>query len=122
MYQIVSKKFKWFNIMEGELQGSIFSLSLFITYHADMSDFLGCYLSHYYVDDLVAVIADSVGMKFSLQCLDLERKWKLFFDNLEYSSILIFQPISYRKIEAVWSVRAIRPPKTDIRLGSFKIP
>ena len=51
--------------MKGEHQDSIFSPSLFITYHADIGDFLDCCLSHFIADDIAAVIAGSVRTKFS---------------------------------------------------------
>ena len=119
--EIAGKKSRWFNIMKGGPQGSIFSPSLFITYHADMGDFLGCCLGHFFADDLAAVIAGSIGMKFSSQCLDLERKLQVFFENLEYYSNLTIQPINYSKTEALWSARTIRSPQIEISSGNHKV-
>jgi hypothetical protein len=86
-----------------------------------MGDFLGFCLSHFFADDLAAILAGSIGMKFTAQCLDLERKLKLFFDNLEYYSTLTAQPINYAKTEGLWSARAIGSPKFDIYAGDNKI-
>jgi hypothetical protein len=119
--EIAGKKSRWFNILKGGPQGSIFSATLFITYHADMGDFLGVCLSHFFADDLAAVVAGSIGMKYTAQCLDLEKKLQLFFENLEYYSTLTAQPINYAKTEGVWSARAIGPPKFDISTGDNKI-
>ena len=119
--EIAGKKSRWFYITKGGPQDSILSPSLFITYHADMGDFLGSCLSHFFADDLAAVIAGSIGMKFSSQCLDLERKLQLFFENLEYYSNLTIQPINYSKTEAVWSARAIGSPQIEISSDNHKI-
>ena len=86
-----------------------------------MGDFLDCCLSHFFADDLVVIIAGSMGMKFTSQCLDLEKKLQLFFENLEYYSNLTIQPINYSKTEAVWSVRAMRSPKIEISSTDNKI-
>ena len=83
-----------------------------------MGDFLGCCLSHFFADDLAAVIAGSIGMK---QCLDLERKLQVFFENLEYCSNLTIQPINCSKTEALWSARTTRSPQTEISSGNYKI-
>ncbi len=47
--------------------------SFFITYHADMGDSLGCCLSHFFANDLAAIVAGSIDMKFFSQYLDLEK-------------------------------------------------
>jgi len=95
---------------------------LFITYHADIGDFLGFCLSHFFADDLAAILAGSIGMKYTSQCLDLEKKLRLFFENLEFYSTLTAQPINYSKTEAIWSARAIGPPKSKITCGDNEIP
>ena len=86
-----------------------------------MGDFLGCCLSHFFADDLAAIIAGSRGMNFTSQCLDLEKKLQLFFENLEYYSNLTIQPINYSKTEAVWSARAMGSPKIEISSADNKI-
>jgi hypothetical protein len=60
-------------------------------------------------------------MKFTSQCLDLEKKLKLFFVNLEYYTILTAQPINYAKTEGLWSARAIGSPKIEISAGDNKL-
>ena len=55
------------------------------------------------------------------QYLDLERKLQLSFENLEYCSTLLVQLINYCKTEAMWPVRAIGPPKSEIPFGSYKL-
>ncbi|CAF1291516.1 unnamed protein product [Adineta ricciae] len=44
--------------------------------------------SHLFVDDLATVFADRIGKQFSTQCLDLERRIKLFCDELEFYCLL----------------------------------
>ncbi|UJR07404.1 hypothetical protein I4U23_011690 [Adineta vaga] len=73
----------------------------------------GC-LSHFFADDLAAILAGSIGIKYTLQCLDLERKLKVFLENLEYYSILTAQPINFSKTEGLWSARAIGAPKFEL--------
>ena len=85
-----------------------------------MGDFLGGCLSHFFADDLAAILAGSIGMKYSNQCLELERKLQLFFDNLEFYSTLTAQPINYSKTEGLWSARAIGHPKFEIPAGQNK--
>ena len=63
----------------------------------------------------------SIGMKFSSQCPDLERKLQLFYENLEYCSDLTIQPINYSKTEAAWSARAIGSPQIEISSSNHKI-
>jgi hypothetical protein len=78
-------------------------------------------LSHFLAEDLAAVLAGSIGMKYTSQCLDLENKPELFFNNLEYYSTLTAQPINYAKTEGLWSARAIGSPKFDICTGDNKL-
>ncbi|CAF4285571.1 unnamed protein product [Rotaria magnacalcarata] len=120
--EIGGAKSRWFNISRGGPQGSIFSPTLFICYHSDMGDFLPSCLSYFFADDLAAVLAGSIGMKFTAQCLDLERKLKLFFEQLEIYAILSVQPINFSKTEAIWSARAIGGPKFELTCGEKKIP
>ena len=56
-----------------------------------------------FADDLAAAIAGNIGSKFRNQCLELERKLKVFIDNLEYYAILTVQPVNFSKTEALWS-------------------
>ena len=112
--EIAGVKSRWFEIQKGCPQGSVLSPSLFISYHADMDDELGISLNHFYADDMAAIVAGDLGRKFSLQCIELERKLKIFFDKLEYYTILTAQPINYDKTEAMWTARAIGNPKFEI--------
>ncbi|CAF1400016.1 unnamed protein product, partial [Rotaria magnacalcarata] len=112
---------RWFNISKGCPQGSIFSPTLFITYNSDMGDFLGGCMSHFFADDLAAILAGNIGSKFTSQCIDLERKLKIFLENLEYYSILTSQPINYNKTEGLWTTRAVGAPRCDISIGENKI-
>ena len=72
-----------------------------------MPDFLAWCSSHFFADDLAAVLAGQMGIKYSKQCLDLEKKIKVFLDNLDYYCLLSVQPINYEKTEGLWSARAI---------------
>ena len=119
--EIKGKKSRWFSIFRGGPQGSTFTPTLFITYHSDLTGFLNICSSFMFADDLAAVIAGNIGSKFRNQCLDLERKLKIFFDNLEYYTILTVQPVNFSKTEALWSARAIGPPKFESSLANIKI-
>ena len=108
--------------MEEGTQGSISAPSLFITYHADIGDFLGCYLSHFFADDLAVIIAREYGHEFYFAVSRFrEKKLQLFFENLEYYSNLTIQPINYSKTEAVWSATAIGSSKIEISSVDNKI-
>jgi hypothetical protein len=85
-----------------------------------MSEFLGGCISHFFADDLAAILAGSIGMKFNAQCLELERKLQLFMENIEYYSSLTSQPINLSKTEDLWSARAVGPPKFEIAAGDSK--
>lgn len=86
-----------------------------------MGDFLGYCLSHFFADDLAAILAGSISMKYTAQSLDLENKLQLFFENLEFYSTLTAQPINCSKTQGLWSGRAIGPPKFEIPAGDNKI-
>ena len=87
-----------------------------------MGDFLGYSINHFFADDLAAILAGSISMKFTAQYFDLERKLHLFFVKLEFYSILTSPPINYAKTEGLWSPRAIiGPPKFEIFAGDKKI-
>jgi hypothetical protein len=76
-----------------------------------MGSSLGGCISHFFADDLAAIVAGQMGVKYSSQCLDLEKRTKNFLDNLEYYSCLTDQPINTNKTEALFSARAIGYPK-----------
>jgi hypothetical protein len=119
--EIQGIKSRWFPIRRGGPQGSIFTPTLFISFHADMGDFLEVCIPFFFADDLAAVIAGRIGVKYSEQCLDLEKRLNKFFVNLEYYSLLTLQPINYSKTEAMWSARAILNPKIEIKCGNENI-
>jgi hypothetical protein len=54
-------------------------------------------------------------MRYSKQCLDLEKRVKVFLDNLEFYSRLADQPLNCSKTEALYSARAIGLPSFDIK-------
>ncbi len=74
-------------------------------------------LPNFFADDLACVIGGRMGVKYSSQCLDLERKLKKLFDYLKYYAVLSVQPINYNKTELLWSARAVGNPTFDISLG-----
>ena len=115
------KRSRWFQIRKGGPQGSTFTPILFITYHSDLSEFLGCCSSHLFADDLAAIMAGAIGMKFSAQCIELESKLKLFFDKLEYYCILTAQPINYPKTHGFFSARTVTKPKIELKCGEIEI-
>ncbi|CAF3942514.1 unnamed protein product, partial [Rotaria sp. Silwood1] len=104
--EIQDKRSRWIKINRGCPQGSSFSPTLFITYHSDMADFLPGAMSFFFADDLAAVLADRIGIRFTDQCIDLERRLQKFLDDLEFYSILSVQPINYSKTQAMFSARA----------------
>ena len=86
-----------------------------------MSESLGFCFNHFFADDLAAVLASSIGIKCFTQCLDLEKKIKLFLENLHFYSALTSQPINVAKTVGRWSVRAISSSKFEISIGDNKI-
>ena len=75
----------------------------------------------FFPDDLAAVLAGRIGVKFTDQCIDLERRLRKFLDNLEFYSLLTLQPINYKKTEAMWSSRSPMHPVINLRCGSESI-
>jgi hypothetical protein len=112
--EISSKKSRWFSIGKGCPQGSVLSPTLFISYNCDMGQFLSGCCSHFFADDLAAIVAGQLGVRYTDQCIDLEKRTKSFVDHLEYYSCLSGQPINLSKTEALFSSRAIGLPKFDI--------
>lgn len=60
-------------------------------------------------------------MKYSLQCLDLQRKLQVLIEYLEYYAILSVQPINIDKTELLWSARAVGKPTFDVSLGGHTL-
>ena len=118
--ELKGRKSRWFPIKKGGPQGGVLTPTLFITYHNDMSQFLSSCSSHFFADDLAATMSGRLGAKYSDQCLDLERRIKLFIDQLEFYAILSAQPVNFSKTEAMFSARAVIPPKFDIHYDREK--
>ena len=110
-----------FPIMKGGPQGSCISPVLFITYHCDMWKHIENSISNFYADDLACVVGGMIGEKYTLQCLDLERKLKKLFEYLEFYAVLSVQPINYKKTEWLWTARAIGNPKFEAHMGENKL-
>ncbi|CAF1341628.1 unnamed protein product [Didymodactylos carnosus] len=98
--EIQGRKSRWFFIRRGGPQGSIITPTIFITYHSDMGDFLNYCSSFLFADDLAAVLAGRIGVRYTEQCIDLERRLKLLCDQLEFYAILSVQPKYVGKNEA----------------------
>ena len=108
--EIQGKRSRWIDINRGGPQGSSLTPSLFISYHSDMADYVPGVISFFSADDLAAVLAGQIGLRFSDQCIDLERRLQVFLDQLEFYSILAVQPINYTKTKAMFSARAVKYP------------
>jgi hypothetical protein len=113
--EINNKKSRWFMIEKGGPQGSVLTPTLFISYHCDMSQFLSGCTSHFFADDVAAILAGQLGVRYTEQCLDLEKRIKSFLSDLEYYSQLTDQPLNYTKTEAMFSARAIGNPSFNIK-------
>ncbi|CAM4829733.1 unnamed protein product [Rotaria magnacalcarata] len=121
--EVQGKRSRWIEISLGGPQGSSLTPSLFITYHSDMTDFIPGAMSFFFSDDLATVLAGQIGIRFTDQCIDLERRLQSFLDQLEFYSILSVQPINYAKTQAMFSARAIGCPNTmpQVHCGDHKI-
>ena len=108
--EIHGKRSRWFKINRGGPQGSSLTPTLFISYHSDMADFIPGAMSFFFADDLAAVIAGRMGVKFTQQCIDLERRLKTFGEQLEYYASLTVQPINYIKTQIMFTARAVCYP------------
>ena len=116
--EIKGKKSRWFAIEKGGPQGSVLTPTLFITFNCDMGLSLPGCVSHFFADDLAAIVAGQLGVRFMNQCIDLEKRIKIFLDQLEYYSCLTDQPINAVKTEAIFSARAVGLPKFDIHFNN----
>ncbi|CAF4533670.1 unnamed protein product [Rotaria socialis] len=117
------KRSRWIEISRGGPQGSSLTPSLCITYHSDMADYIPGAMSFFFADDLAAILAGQIGIRFTDQCIDLGRRLQSFLDQLEFYSILSVQPINYAKTQAMFSARAIGYPNPmpQVRCGDHKI-
>ncbi|CAF3062969.1 unnamed protein product [Rotaria sp. Silwood2] len=114
---------RWIKINRGGPQGSSVTPTLFITYHSDMADFIPGAMSFFFADDLAAVLAGQIGIRFKDQCLDLERRLHTLFEQLEFYAILAVQPINYSKTQAMFSARAVSYPNPlpQVHCGDHKV-
>ncbi|CAF1573779.1 unnamed protein product [Rotaria magnacalcarata] len=101
----------------GGPQGSVLTTTSFITYNCDMNSSLSCCIPHFFADDLAGILAGQLGIKYSSQCLDLEKRIETFLDCLEYYSCLTDQPINLNRTETMFSARAIGLPNFDIHFS-----
>lgn len=112
--EINNIKSRWFAIEKDGPQGSVLTPTVFISYHCDMGLFLSECTSHFFADDVAAVLAGQLGVCYTEQCLDLEKRIKSFLDSLEFYACLADQPLNRTKTEAMFSTRAIMRPKLNI--------
>lgn len=71
-----------------------------------------------FADDLGALISGQLGIRYTDQCIDLERKIGLFSKELSLYSVLSIQTINVNKTVAMFSSRAIGRPRFDIALNA----
>lgn len=112
--EINGKTSRSFSIGKGGPQGSSLTPSIFISYHADLINFLSSSTCHLFADDLATIISSEIALKFTNQCLDLEKRLKFLFNELEYYCLLSIQPINYSKTEALWSILTPKAAPFDI--------
>jgi hypothetical protein len=105
------KHSRFFLIYKGGPQGSCLTPAVFITYHCDVWSFIENSIANFFADDLACVLGGRIGVKYSLQCLDVERKLQQLFEYLEFYTVLSVQPINHQKTVWIWSTRAIGKPK-----------
>ena len=116
--EIENKKSRLFFIEKGGPQESVFTPTLFISFHCDMSQFLACCISHAFADDVAAILSGQLGICYTEQCIDLEKRTKYFLDHLEFYSCLADQPLNWSKTVAMFTARAIGSPPFNIVLDS----
>lgn len=116
--EINNKRSRWFEIEKGGPQGSVLTPTVFITYHSYLDTSLPSSINHLFADDLVGVISGQIGLTYTEQCLDLEKRCKDFLDHLEYYSLLSDQPINLDKSVAMFSARAVGNPNFDIHFNN----
>ncbi|CAM4785109.1 unnamed protein product [Rotaria magnacalcarata] len=112
-HDINGNKSRWFSIEKGGPQGSVLTPTVFIIYHNDMGQFLSECTCHFFADDVAAIVSGQLGVRYTSQCIDLERRVKSFLDSLEYYSCLADQPLNRTN-----SARAIGSPKFNVMFAS----
>ena len=68
----------------------------------------------FFADDIAAVLSGQLGVRYTDQCIDLEKRIKPFLDSLDYYSCLADQPLNRTKIKAMFSARAKGSPSFSI--------
>ena len=116
--EIQNHKSRWFSIEKGGPQGSVLTPTLFISFHCDMGQFLASSSSHLFADDVAAILSGQIGLRYTEQCLDLEKRTRFFLDSVEFYSSLTDQPLNWSKTEAMFSARAIGAPRFTVKLSS----
>ena len=116
--EINCNKSRWFSTAKGGPQGSVLTPTLFISYHCDMGQFLSECTSHFFADDVAAILAGQLGLRYTDQCIDLERRIKSFLDSLDYYSCLADQPLNRTKTKAMFSARAIGSSKFNVAFAN----
>ena len=67
-----------------------------------------------FADDIAVILTGQLGLRYSEQCIDLEKRVTKFLESIEYCSVLADQPLNYSKTEAMFSSRAIGNPKFNL--------
>ena len=111
-------KSRCFSIEKDGSKGSVLTPTLFISYHCDMGQFLSECTSHFFADDVAAVLSGQLGVRYTDQCIDLGKRIKSFPDSLDYYSCLADQPLNRTKIKAMFSARAIGSPNFSIAFAT----
>ena len=97
---------------------TILTPTIFISYHCDMYSFLAGATSHMFADDMATIVSGQIGIRFTDQCIDLEKRLSKILDQLEFYSVLADQPLNFLKTEAIFSCRAITKPKFNLVFSS----
>ncbi|CAF1487336.1 unnamed protein product, partial [Didymodactylos carnosus] len=118
--EIAGVKSRWFEIMRGGPQGSSFTATLFITYHADMEYFIPEAMSFLFADDLAAVLAGQIGIKFAQQCIDLEKRLHIFFEQLEFYAVLTVQKACFQHVQLITRTQCLISDVRKMRLNGSK--
>jgi hypothetical protein len=63
--KIVGDKSRWFSIEKGGPEESVLTPTLFITFHCDMGQFLSGCTSHFFANDVAAILARQLGIRYS---------------------------------------------------------
>ena len=92
--EIADKRSDWFSVERGGPQSSSLTPSIFISYHSDMGDALPMAISLFFVDDLATTMTGKMVIRFTEQCIDVEKRLKSFCDSLGYYAPVAVQLIN----------------------------